>query len=258
MRTGYLSWHYPRAKGAGFQQGMSMLEVTVVLVVASLLSWAAFGAYGTFERDRERAMAQALAQQMQTGLRAFAMRHGRLPCPDTGGTGHEAGGGACTQLGGFPYVSVGLDLPPALQRARYAVFRLANATASQDADLAVAIERTGDAPGDIHHLDVTDLIAGLNNAAAQSASAAHPYLTGDDGPAGAIGCAVNRVMVVAYWMVLPLGDSDGDGQPLDAPHIDPAALCATSPSAPLRADSDDIVLAESPAQLAGWLRRTLP
>lgn len=238
-----------------------MLEVTVVLVVVSLLSWAAFGAYGTYERDRERALAQATAQQMQTGLRAFAMRHGRLPCPDTGGSGHEAGDGACpagTQAGGFPYVSVGLDLPPDLQRAHYAVFRLSNASAGQDADLAVVRERTGDVPGDIHHLDVTDLIAGLNNAAAQPVSGAHPFLTGDDGPAGAINCAANRVMVAAYWMVLPLNDSDGDGQALDTPHTVPAALCATSPSAPLRADSDDIVLAESPAQLAGWLRRTLP
>lgn len=69
-------------------------------------------------------------------------------------------------MGWFPYVSVGLELPADRLRARYSVFRAANATAAQDAaDLAVAKERTVDAAGSATFLDVTDLIAALNNAA---------------------------------------------------------------------------------------------
>ncbi len=244
------------------QHGLSMLEVTMVLVIASLMSWAAFSAYVTFDRDRERAMAKATAQQMQTALRAFAMRHGRLPCPDTAGNGYEtAGCPVTTKVGGFPYLSVGLDLPPELQQVRYAVFRRAVADPALDADLAVALERTGDEPGDVDHLDVTDLVAALNNAAAWFAEEAgldqQPHLTGDDGIAGPVACGAGDVATVAYWLILPMQDADGDGDVFDFPHST-TGLCAASPSAPLQANADDIVVAESPLQLAGWLRRSMP
>jgi hypothetical protein len=36
------------------------------------------------------------------------------------------------------------------------------------------------------------------------------------------------------------------------------SVCAAGPSAPLRWNSDDVVVAESPAQLAGWLRQSMP
>lgn len=244
------------------QHGLSMLEVTMVLVIASLMSWAVFSAYVTFDRDRERAMAKATAQQMQTALRAFAMRHGRLPCPDTAGNGYEtAGCPAATQVGGYPYLSVGLDLPPQLQQVRYAVFRRANANPADDADLAVALERTGDEPGDVHHLDVTDLVAALNNASAwfadDSGLEQQPHLTGDGGVAGSVACGADVVATVAYWLILPMRDADGDGDVFDFPHST-TGLCAASPSTPLQANADDIVVAESPLQLAGWLRRSMP
>jgi len=246
-------------RGLISQHGLSMLEMTLVLLTASLLSWAAMAAYATVERDRERAQGLAQAQQMQVALRAYAMRHGRLPCPDTGGTGYEAAGcPAGALVGGYPYASVGLDVPPPGLRARYAVLRQASATPGQDADLAVTLERTGDVPGDFHHQDVTDLIVGLNNAAALPVSPSHPHLTGDgSGPAGNVDCAANRVTLVAYWIVLPQRDSNGDGEVLDPPHV-ATGLCVASPSAPMRSDFDDIVRAESPAQLAGWLRRSMP
>jgi hypothetical protein len=137
------------------------------------------------------------------------------------------------------------------------VFRAANATLAQDADLAVAQERTGDAPGDANYLDANDLIVALNNAAALSFSASRTYLTGDAGAAGAIDCAGNQVMAAAYWLVVQLQDKSGDGDRLDPPHA-LNSVCAASPSAPLRWNSDDVVVAESPAQLAGWLRQSMP
>ena len=139
----------------GSLNSLSLLLVS--LVVGGLLSWAAFSAYDTVLDGKDRRQAQDMARQVQSQLRAFAVRHGRLPCPDTSaaGTGLESlAGGVCgsgNRIGWFPYVSVGAGLPVAEYRARYAVYRRANATASLDADLAVARERNGDAPGQRHH-----------------------------------------------------------------------------------------------------------
>jgi len=148
---------------------MTFVEVSVALVVAGLMSWAAFSGYETVSAQQEIERGRAEAQQLQSVVRAFALRHGRLPCPAANTDGYESlTAGVCTtgnQVGWFPYVSVGLELPTDRLRARYSVLRAAHATAAQDADLAVARERTGDAAGDATFLDVTDLIAALNNAA---------------------------------------------------------------------------------------------
>lgn len=243
------------------QAGFTLLELAVVLVVVGLMSWAAFSGYTTVSDEQDVERGRAEAQQLQSVLRAFALRNGRLPCPAINSNGYESlTAGACSsgnQLGWFPYISVGLELPTDRLRARYSVFRAANATLAQDADLAVAQERTGDVPGDATYLDANDLIMALNNAAALPFSAARTYLTGDGGAAGAIDCAGNQVMAAAYWVIVPLQDKSGDGDRLDPPHAT-NSLCAASPSAPVRWNSDDVVVAESPAQLAGWLRQSMP
>jgi prepilin-type N-terminal cleavage/methylation domain-containing protein len=252
------------------QGGFSMVELSVCLVIAGLMSWAVFSGYETVTAQQEIERGHAEAQQLQSTLRAFALRQGRLPCPDTSvtGTGYEnLVAGECapgTQVGWFPYVSVGLEIPVDKFRARYSVFRSSNAVVAQDADLAVAKERTGDtAAADSTTLrDATDLIVALNNASVLPASSARTFLTGDAGSAGAIDCATNVLMSAAYWIVVPLQDKDNDiyKSRFDAPHLSvaPFSPCAASPSAPVRLASDDIVVAESPNQLAGWLRRSLP
>lgn len=244
-------------------RGFSLLEVSIVLVVAGLLSWASFTAYQTVAEQQDREQAQSLLRQMQGSLRAFALRHGRLPCPDGGATatGYESlSAGSCTagqEVGWFPYVALDMEVPQEALRARYAVFRATNATATQDADLAVARERTGDASGDHGFEDINDLIVALGNSAGLAFSASRAHVTGDAGPAGPINCGSNRVMNVAYWLVIPLNDRSGDGQRLDPPHA-LNSPCVTSPNAPVRADADDVVLAESATQLAGWLRKSMP
>jgi len=72
-----------------------------------------------------------------------------------------------------------------------------------------------------------------------------------------VDCTANVVMAAAYWVIVPLQDKDNNGSRLDPPHSR-TSLCAASPSAPPNLNSDDVVVAESPAQLAGWLRRNLP
>lgn len=245
------------------QAGLSLVEVSVVLLIAGLMSWAAFNGYETVSAQQETERGRAEALQLQAILRAFALRHGRLPCPDasTAGNGYESlTADECTsgnQLGWFPYVSAGLAIPVDKLRARYAVFRAPDADLTKDADLAVVRERTGDVAGDATYLDTTDLIVALNNASSLPLVATRPHLTGDGGAAGPIDCAGNRVMAAAYWVVVPLEDKDNDNSRLDSPHT-AASLCAASPSTPLRFASDDVVAAESPVQLAGWLRKSLP
>lgn len=264
MKDSPATHHGLQRRRNAVRAGFTLVEMAIVLVVAALISWAAFSAYATVSAQQELERGRTEAQQLQAILRAFALRHGRLPCPDASstGNGYESlnASNECTsgiQLGWFPYVSVGLENPTAKLRARYAVLRAPNADLAQDADLAVARERTGDAAGDATYLDASDLIAGLNNASLLPVVATRPYLTGDAGPSGAIDCAANLVMAAAYWVVVPLEDRDGDGNRLDPPNAT-TSLCAANPSAPLRFVSDDVVVAESPQQLAGWLRKSLP
>lgn len=257
------AFNHCRSRTRALQTGLSLVELSVVLLIIGLMSWAGFSGYETVSSQQELERGRGEAQQLQSILRAFALRHGRLPCPDTSsaGNGYEAlTSGECdltNQLGWFPYVSAGLDIPVNKMRARYAVFRAPNADPTRDADLAVAKERTGDSAGDATYSDVTDLIAALNNASQLPLDVSRPYLTGDGGAAGPINCATNQVMAAAYWVVVPLQDKDDKNGRLDAPHA-MTSLCAASPAAPLRFDSDDVVVAESSLQLAGWLRKSLP
>ena len=244
------------------QLGFTFVELVVVLTVVSLLSWASFNAYETVRDDQDRSQARNLANELQAHLRAFSIRHGRLPCPDfsASATGLENSSGPCTgtgEIGWFPYISLGLVVPEEAWRARYGVFRAANADPQKDADLAVAKERTDDPVSDVHYQDVSDLIVALNNAAGMPLSTSHPNLTGDGGAAGVVDCATNSVLNVAYWLVVPLKDRSGDGGRLDPPQT-LNGRCVQSPAAPPTAESDDVVLSESPVQLAGWLRRSLP
>lgn len=245
----------------GTQAGFSLLELAIVLVIVSLLSWSVLAAYQNVSEHRQRVHAQGAAAHMQAALRAFALRHKRLPCPDVAGQGYEAGaaGGGCataSQFGWFPYTSVGLAMPKPALRARYAVFRQSGQAAHLDADLAVAKERSGDSLGAVNYQAVSDLIVALNNAS-RASPAGHPFLTGDGQSGGAIDCVANVQQVVAYWLVLPLADRKGDGDLFDASY-QPDSLCVVSPAAPRRWDFDDVVFAESPVQLAGWLRMNLP
>lgn len=250
-----------RCKPCHAQSGFSLLEMSIAAVVAGLLSWAAFSGYETLSEQQEIERGRAQAEQLQSMVRAFALRHGRLPCPATNADGYESlAADTCPaglQLGWFPYVSLGLDVPVQALRARYSVFRAEHAQPMQDADLAVVKERSGDGPGDATHQDASDLIVALNNAVVLGLSTSRTHVTGDAGAAGAIDCTSNPVMSAAYWVVVPLKDRDGDGERFDAPHA-ASSLCAASPSAPLRRASDDVVVAESPGQLAGWLRMRLP
>lgn len=254
MRAGRGTGATPR------QRGFSLVELSIVLVVLGLVGWAVAGSYGNTAALRDRDRATQSAESLREALRAFALRNGRLPCPDSGGTGWEGdAAGACapgTEAGWLPYRSLGLDVPAEALHAAYSVYRNKTA-AGGDADLAVATERTGDAAGTPGFRNARDLMAGLSIAGNEAVTAAHTRLTGNDGTDGPVDCAANVRSHPAFFIVVPLEDRSNDGNRFDAPHAAGTA-CAFTPGAAMTNVRDDVVAAESLAALTGWLGARAP
>ena len=243
------------------QHGMTFIELAVVLLVIAILSLSVSSAFISTNEAQSRNEALQHASQVQASIRAYALRNGRLPCPAIDKRGYESRvGQACMaglQLGFVPYVALGLQMPSESVFARYAVFRIPNATDPLlDIDLADARERTGDSAGEPLHMHVTDLIAALLRINSSAAVTTSPYLTGDGDAAGVMDCVANRVSSVAYWLTLPMTDANSDGDRLDGPNT-LTGLCASYPSAKTTAQFDDLVISETPLQLAGWLRSSV-
>lgn len=239
------------------EAGFSMVELAVAIAVVAFITWAVSAAYGNTGHTRDRARAQALGEMLRENLRAYALANARLPCPDVAATGWEGDAtGACAAgavVGWFPYRSVGLEVPSDGFRALYAVYRHAVAPDTADADLAVRKERTNDLAGSGTFQDVHDFIQGLRNAAAETATpvAARAITT------GAADCTAGPRSNPAFWLVLPLQDSDGNGSPFDGLHS-PTSVCAFAPDVPSDSTRDDVVLAEPFSVLAGWLHARTP
>lgn len=242
------------------QHGFSMVEMAVVLVLLGLLGWGVSGAYENAGTLRERDLASRTGEALQQALRAFVLANARLPCPDLSGSGWEGDtSGNCpagTEAGWLPYRALGLDLPPPLLKAGYSVYRNAAAPAG-NADLAVRQERTGDSAGSQNYQNVNDFIVGLNWAQAAGLQTGHTRLTGNGGADGAIDCTANVRSNPAYWLVVPLQDRDNNGDRFDSVH-QLGFNCAYAPGTALNLNWDDVVLADSPAALAGWLAANTP
>ncbi len=242
------------------QKGLSFIELSIVLLVVALLSLSVSSAFISTNETLSRREAQDHAKQVQASIRSYALRNGRLPCPALDDKGYEnrVGQNCATgiQLGYVPYVALGLQAPAQTLLARYAVYRDPNADALLDVDLANARERTGDSAGDPRYADSTDLVAALLRIDASNPSLLNPYLTGDGDSVGAMDCATIRITSAAYWLILPMTDANNDGDRLDGPNT-PTGLCASHPSAKTTAQFDDVVISETPLQLAGWLRSAI-
>ena len=255
-----------------FKRGFSLVELALVLLVLGIASWAVAGSYGNSAIVGERDLARAHGQTLLNSLRAFALNNGRLPCPDTVAIGSASSGwetvsaaGTCSgtnETGMFPYRSLGLDIPDNKLRAAYGVYRNSGA----QADLTVQAERTDVPAVPASVLDARDFIVALNLGAVAStpASATHLYLTGDGLTLGDVNCATTRVSNQAFVLVMPLRDRNGSGGvsgDFDGIHNAFAAgtsLCASAPTTPFSLNSDDVVVAESFAGLAGWLGPRVP
>ncbi len=232
--------------------GFTLVELAVVLGVLGVLALTMTSALDSATQARQHNAARAQAESARLALRAFALRNRRLPCPDTsarGDSGREAAGGACAagaNVGWLPYEALGLDVPERGARLRYGVRR-------GTADLVAPGQAGADAPD----FDGTGgLVAALARAATTSTAAQpHHYAVDPAGPSCAVGTLVNPAFVI----VAPATDRDGNGG--DAPNFDGlhaafaagTSLCVAAPDQPTTPTFDDVVVAESPAALLGWL-----
>ena len=216
-----------------------MIEMAVALVVIGLLV-SASGAYLGVFGSSHKFGADARLVSLSESVVAFAGARNRLPCPDTAGTGYEAGTPcpANIQVGWLPYLSMGLSQPPAPERAIYGVYR----NPAVAADLAVV---TGPV---LPATEPVRLLTKLNVAAAQGASSSFVYLTGDGTAAnGAENCAGNNAGNPAFVILAPGEDRSLDGQRVDGINSTPpaAGLCFSAPARAGDTNFDDRTLAVS-------------
>ncbi len=100
-------------KGSG---GFTLVELSVVLVISSILLSALLGFYTVWNRTAQRNATQTTLEDLQQAVMGFVLLQGRLPCPDTNGDGLEDA--PCLSLqnttagvawGQVPYGSLGVN-----------------------------------------------------------------------------------------------------------------------------------------------------
>ena len=150
--------------------GFSLVELAVVLAVLGLLAAGMLMPLEVQMESRDRAAAQRQLEQAREALYGFAMRFGRLPCPDVDGDGRpdpafdatrKATASCIRAEGSLPGLALGVSvLDPWGQRLRYRVSAprftwpdsdgLCNGGSQQELDLCatgdVEIHGRGDNP----------------------------------------------------------------------------------------------------------------
>lgn len=246
-------------------RGYTLLELSVVVSVLGVLSVMSGGLMSDLNRDRVHTQAQADAQLARAALRAYALREKRLPCPDLEGHGRAGdSSGACpsdAQTGWLPYETLNLAGPAPdddlSTRMAYGVFR----STATDADLvepkaADSLEFNADGKPDL--LAALDWLARRNLG---SPSKTNPYITGDGAQYGVADCSNNIIDNPAFIVIVPgTPRRNGEGYELStdsnsdhARFAAAASYCASAPSRRPDANYGDVVLAESPLELLGWL-----
>lgn len=233
--------------------GFSLVELACVLAVLAALVLMVAGAWQGSPGGPSQAAARAEAVQVRSALQAFVLQHRRLPCPDLSGDGREGdAAGACPAAalaGRLPHQTLALPSAPAATVV-YAVYR----DVAAGIDLVAPVD-PGGGSGSFEYDRLAAISAQLAAAAAAVPDAALAYTTGDGLALGAADCS--RVLAnPAYLVAFPATDRDGDGDRFDGLHAGYSAnpgRCFAAPTLPFHHDYDDIVLAESPLSLLGWL-----
>ncbi len=120
------------------QQGMTLIELSVMLVVLGLITAVLMSLVPSLARLASMESAVDDVSGTQNSITGFALTTGRLPCADIDQDGREN----CPAVaGGFPYLTVGLGAP--LRNAygydyRYAVYARSNSDPMNDTELTEA------------------------------------------------------------------------------------------------------------------------
>lgn len=123
------------------QQGMTLIELSLILVVLGLITAVLMSLVPSLARLASMESAVDDVSGTQNAITGFALATGRLPCADADQDGLED----CPAVaGGFPYLTVGLGGP--LRNAygydyRYAVYARSDSTPMNDAELTKTSDR---------------------------------------------------------------------------------------------------------------------
>lgn len=153
--------HPPRTKG------FSLLELSIVLLIVALLAGGLLPSLSGQRSNSERQEARQQLDSARDTLLAFAIVHGRLPCPAPAALGRsEAGAGNedCSLTHGvLPWVNLGLpETDPWGQRITY--FAAAGFTRAPGTDELAGFDlATGVAPNNSGLADIRNLALNGNN-----------------------------------------------------------------------------------------------
>lgn len=235
------------------QQGFSLIELSVVVAVLGVMTFAVSAGFENVQGYRQHKQAIADAQSAHAAIRAFTLRNRRLPCPDSSSTGHlqREPVGPCTQASGWlPYETLGLSPPVPSARMRYGIYlqggiNLANPTPSASDGL--------DLDG------VGGLLTSLVNAATATVTTSSPHYLLSPTPANTVSCTGGPMSNPAFVVVAPATDLGGDGDFFESANrsFGKGAHCTSAPSRRADATLDDVVVAESANALLGWLTASL-
>jgi prepilin-type N-terminal cleavage/methylation domain-containing protein len=122
--------HAPTSRSAALSRGFTLVELAVVLFLVALLLGALLGPVSLRLEAEDRAEAQAYLETAKQALIGFALRNGRMPCPDVGTDGLEnrstpacPARGACDSFDRWlPHAQLGVPATdPWGHRLRYSV-----------------------------------------------------------------------------------------------------------------------------------------
>jgi len=100
------------------QSGFTLIEIAIVMVIFGLIIGGIMGPLKMQLDNIDRKETQRLISITKEAMVGFAIRNGRLPCPDTSGDGQENKPGInCTNVrGAVPWVTLGVNQQDAWNR----------------------------------------------------------------------------------------------------------------------------------------------
>ncbi|MFK5986070.1 MAG: type II secretion system protein [Pseudomonadota bacterium] len=233
--------------------GFTLIELSITLIVMGLLASAALSLYQPGQQLKAQLEMQQELKKTTQSLINYALRHYRLPCPDTDQDGYEDCASSYN-TGSIPFFTLGLNNKTAITNTAsgvtnmiYGVYRDSaapdkNLTFSQPSSLSSSIN---------------DFITRLNNALLALPTVNFPYVTGD-GIYNAENC-INNFENMAFVIASAGGeDRSGNGNPFDGinqnlAHNGNGANCFSSPIRPEDANYDDGVIAISFTAMLGYM-----